>query len=90
MSDRLGLARLGESGEVFLGRDFARSQDYSEMTSATIDEEIRSLLTIAEAEARKILDTHRDALEAMADALVASETLDKDEVAELSPGVYPT
>ncbi|MEE8331020.1 MAG: ATP-dependent zinc metalloprotease FtsH, partial [Acidimicrobiia bacterium] len=59
MSERLGLARLGESGEIFLGRDFNRTQDYSETTSATIDEEIRSLLTIAQAEARKILATHR-------------------------------
>ncbi len=42
MSDRIGTLTLGSSqNEVFLGRDFAQSKEYSEETAAIIDEEVK-------------------------------------------------
>ncbi len=84
MSDRLGPMRYGKpEGEVFLGRDYARQQDYSDEIASRIDEEVRYLINQAHEEAREILTAHRDALDRLAEALREKETLDAAEVAEL-------
>ncbi len=84
MSDRLGPLQYGKpEGEVFLGRDYTRGNEVSDDLAAAIDEEIRKLITQAHEEARQILSTHRDALDAIADALLDQETLDSDEVAAI-------
>ncbi len=84
MSDQLGPMQYGKpAGEVFLGRDYARQQDYSDEVAANIDEEVRKMITAAHEEARSILDTHHDAMERMVETLLAQETVNRDEVAEL-------
>ena len=84
MSDRLGPLQYGKpEGEVFLGRDYTRGADLSNDVASAIDDEIRKLITQAHEEARQILSTHRDALDALADALIDRETLDAKEVAEI-------
>ncbi len=84
MSDHLGPMRYGKpEGEVFLGRDYARQQDYSDEIASRIDEEVRYLITQAHEEAREILTAHRDALELLAKALIEKETLDAAQVADL-------
>ena len=71
------------TSEVFLGRDYARQQDYSDQVAAFIDEEVRKLITAAHEEAESILDRHSDAMERMVEALLEKETVDREEVAEL-------
>lgn len=84
MSDRLGPLRYGKpEGEVFLGRDYSRSNDLSDEVAAAIDDEVRRLITQAHDEAREILVTHRDALDGIANALLERETLDAKEVAQV-------
>ena len=84
MSDRLGPMRYGQSqGEVFLGRDYARQQDYSEEIASLIDQEVRGLLSQANDEARDILTTHLDALHRLASELLEKETLGRKEIAAL-------
>jgi cell division protease FtsH len=84
MSDKLGPMQYGKpAGEVFLGRDYARQQDYSDEVAAFIDEEVRKLISAAHEEARSILERHSDAMERMVEALIETETVDRDEVAEL-------
>ncbi len=84
MSDRLGPLRYGKpEGEVFLGRDYSRSNDLSDEVAAAIDDEVRRLITQAHDEAREILVTHRDALDGIANALLERETLDVKEVAQV-------
>ena len=84
MSDELGPMQYGRpSGEVFLGRDYSRQQDYSDEVAAFIDAEVRKLITAAHDEARTVLEHHRDALERMVDSLLEKETVDRDEVAEI-------
>jgi cell division protease FtsH len=88
MSDKLGPLTLGQKqGEVFLGRDFASHPDYSEQVAFEIDTEIRRLIDEAHDEALEILEQHRDSLDALAAALIDRETLEKEEVAELLPGL---
>ena len=84
MSDELGPMQYGKpAGEVFLGRDYARSQDYSDQVAAFIDSEVRKLITAAHREAESILEHHSDALERMVKTLLEKETVDREEVAEL-------
>ncbi|MEE8406372.1 MAG: ATP-dependent zinc metalloprotease FtsH [Acidimicrobiia bacterium] len=84
MSDELGPMQYGKpAGEVFLGRDYARQQDYSDQVAAFIDEAVRNLITAAHDEAQSILERHSDAMERMVEALIETETVGRDEVAEL-------
>ncbi|HKX75819.1 MAG TPA: ATP-dependent zinc metalloprotease FtsH, partial [Acidimicrobiia bacterium] len=84
MSDRLGPMQYGRpAGEVFLGRDYARQQDYSDEVAAFIDNEVRRLISAAHEEARTILEAHREALERMVAILLEKETVGPEEVAEI-------
>jgi cell division protease FtsH len=84
MSDALGPMQYGRpNGEVFLGRDYSRQQDYSDEVAAFIDAEVRKLITAAHVEARTILEHHADALERMVQVLLEKETVDRDLVAEI-------
>ncbi|MEA1903666.1 MAG: ATP-dependent zinc metalloprotease FtsH [Actinomycetota bacterium] len=84
MSDELGPMQYGRpSSEVFLGRDYARQQDYSDQVAAFIDSEVRKLITAAHEEATTILDRHSDAMERMVVALLESETVGREDVARL-------
>jgi cell division protease FtsH len=84
MSDRLGPMQYGKpGGEVFLGRDYVRQQDYSDEVAAFIDEEVRRLINAAHEEARLIVDTHREAMERMVGILLEKETVGPEEVAEI-------
>ncbi|MBS1195714.1 MAG: peptidase, partial [Actinobacteria bacterium] len=84
MSDRLGPMKYGQpEGEVFLGRDYVRHQDYSDEVASMIDEEVRKLITRAHDEARAVLTTHREALDRICTALMERETLDAGEIKEV-------
>ena len=84
MSDRLGPLKYGSpEGEVFLGRDYTQRQDLSNEVAAAIDDEVRSLITQAHDEASQILETHRDALDRIAEQLIEVETLDAEAVSKV-------
>src|SRR5690554_271079 len=84
MSDELGPMQYGKAnGEVFLGRDYGRQQDYSDEVAAFIDNEVRKMITAAHDEAMSILTHHRDAMERMVEALLERETVGPEEVAEI-------
>jgi cell division protease FtsH len=87
MSEKLGPMTLGEpQHEVFLGRDFGATPDYSQEIAFEIDKEVRSLLDGAFERAKEILEERRASLDLMAQALIDRETLDKDEVEALLEG----
>ncbi|HEY7823593.1 MAG TPA: ATP-dependent zinc metalloprotease FtsH, partial [Acidimicrobiia bacterium] len=84
MSDELGPMQYGRpNGEVFLGRDYQRQQDYSDEVAAFIDAEVRKMINAAHQEARTVLERHSDALERMVEVLLEKETVDRDEVGEI-------
>ncbi len=81
MSDSIGPRTLGQKqGEVFLGRDWASTPDYSDAVAYEIDNEVSRLLDEAHDVALEILEEHREKLDELAALLLAKETLDRDEV----------
>jgi cell division protease FtsH len=77
MSDILGHQVYGEPNqEVFLGRDFSSTPNYSEQTANTIDEEVARLMTTAHDTAYRILSEHREQLDLMAQVLLERETVE--------------
>jgi cell division protease FtsH len=80
MSDRLGTVLYGSGhSEVFLGRDYGTSKEYSEQTASVIDEEIQRIIKECYADAKQILSEHIDKLHFVAEYLLAHETMDGDQ-----------
>ena len=77
MSDALGQQTFGQSNhEVFLGRDYGNTQDYSPETAQRIDEEVARLMKEAHDTAYKILSEHAAQMHQMAQVLLERETVD--------------
>ncbi len=80
MSDRVGTIMFGGGqGEVFLGRDFAQTKDYSEETAGIIDEEVKTIIDKAYNRAKQILTEHVDKLHAVAQVLLEKEKIEGEE-----------
>ena len=82
MSDILGPVLYGNSGahdEVFLGRDFSASPDYSEDTAKLIDEEVRRIITDSYKRCESILTEHIDKLHFVAEFLLKNESMDEEQ-----------
>ncbi len=80
MSDNLGpIAYKSSQDEVFIGRDFGHSKQYSEEIAAKIDEEIYKIVESGYEKAVEMLKEHIDKLHAVANALLEQEILDGDE-----------
>jgi cell division protease FtsH len=87
MSDAMGPLTFGKKEEqIFLGREIAQHQDYSEDTALRIDQEVKRFVTDNYTRAQKLLSQHKQKLLDMADALLARETLDADQVNRLAAG----
>ncbi len=81
MSDMIGPRTLGQKqGEVFLGRDWGSTPDYSDAVAFEIDQEVRHLIDEAHDVALDILTENRDKLDALATLLLDVETLNREEV----------
>jgi cell division protease FtsH len=88
MSEKMGPLTFGRREEqVFLGRDIARHQDYSEDTAIKIDQEVKRIVEQNYARARTILTERRPLLEKVAEALLEREVLDAEEVRMLIEGL---
>ena len=81
MSTEMGPLTFGKREEsIFLGKEFARHQDYSEATAVRIDDEIRRFITAAYNGAQTLIKGNVATLEAIAQALLEHEVLDGDEI----------
>ncbi|GAI95270.1 unnamed protein product, partial [marine sediment metagenome] len=81
MSKTLGQRTFGKKQElIFLGREISEQRDYSEEVASQIDGEIKDLMDRAESRSRNVLETYRDKLDEIANALIERETLDGDEL----------
>ena len=90
MSDALGPMVYGENeGEVFLGRSVTTHKNISEATMQKVDMEIRRIIDQQYALARKLIETHRDKIEAMTHALLEWETIDADQINDIMDGKPP-
>ncbi len=90
MSDVLGPMVYGENeGEVFLGRSVTTHKNMSESTMQKVDSEIRRIIDDQYALARRLLEEHRDKVEAMTKALMELETIDADQIDDIMAGKPP-
>ncbi|MFI5255249.1 MAG: ATP-dependent zinc metalloprotease FtsH [Candidatus Limnocylindrales bacterium] len=100
MSEKLGPLAFGRRDElVFLGREIGEQRNYSDDVARQIDEEVRTIIDRGYARASEVLTQYRDRLTALADRLIAEETVESDEFEKLfadlpdprrEPGSSPT
>ena len=87
MSDTMGPLTFGKKEEqIFLGREIAQHQDYSEHTALQIDEEVKKLVMDNYARAQQMLTEHKKKLLDIAEALLAHETLDAVQITNILDG----
>jgi cell division protease FtsH len=88
MSDAMGPLTFGKKEEqIFLGREIAQHQDYSEDTALKIDQEVKRFVTQNYDRSHKLLSGSKQTLVNIADALLAREVLDADQVRRLAAGL---
>ncbi|MDF2591333.1 MAG: ATP-dependent metalloprotease FtsH [Clostridia bacterium] len=84
MSDVFGPITFGtDHDEVFIGRDLARSRNYSEEVAALIDKEIRAIIDKGYNHAEQLLKDNLSKLHAVAQALLEREKLDEKDFEEI-------
>ena len=79
MSDEIGTLYLGNDQEVFVGMEFGQSREYSEQSAAAIDAEVKKLIARCYQKACDLLTENRDKLDAVAEALLERDTLNRTE-----------
>ena len=80
MSEKLGMVSYDESaGEVFIGRDFERTRNYSENVATKIDDEVADIIRGCYSKARDIIGQNRDILEKCAALLLEKEKIGRSE-----------
>jgi len=83
----MGPLTFGKKEEqIFLGREIAQHQDYSEDTALRIDQAVKKFVTGNYARAQNILLEHKQTLLDLAEALLAHETLDAEQVRRIAAG----
>ncbi|BAK80486.1 cell division protein [Candidatus Arthromitus sp. SFB-mouse-NYU] len=83
MSEEIGTISFGGDNEVFLGRDFTKSRNFSEELGSKIDKEIKKIVDKAYNKTQTLLSENISKLHAVAKALIEKEKLDGEEFEEL-------
>jgi cell division protease FtsH len=90
MSDKLGPLSFGKRDElVFLGREIGEQRNYSDEIARQIDEEVRAIIDRPTSGRWRSSSTHKDKLVALAEKLVAEETVDSEEFEKLFSDLPP-
>jgi cell division protease FtsH len=83
MSEEIGPIFLGGEEEIFVGKEFGHTKNYSEELASKIDHEVKGILERAFDKAREILQQHMHKLTLITEALLEKEKLDADEFIRL-------
>lgn len=76
MSEAIGPLNIGEQGEeVFIGREWAQSRNFSDETARLVDAEVKRIVDTARSTARQLLEDNIDVLHRIADSLLDRETI---------------
>ena len=90
MSDKIGPIDFSSTqSEVFLGRDFANTNQLSEQTAALIDSEVKDLIHKAYERCEQILRDNMDILHRLAQFLLENETMDNAQLEAIYKGEEP-
>ena len=77
----LGPMMLDEPSEnTFLGRDYNKNKNFSDIVAHEIDEEMRSIINTCYEKSKKILKENKDLLKLIAETLLEEETITKEEI----------
>jgi len=88
MSEAMGPLTFGKKEEqIFLGREIAQHQDYSEDTALKIDHEVKRFVTDNYERAKRLLLQHKPSLEKVAAELLVREVLDGEQVRRIVAGL---
>jgi cell division protease FtsH len=87
MSERIGLVKLAPRENPYLTgglNSYGGTRPFSEETAETIDAEVRKIIGESHDEAGRLLNKHRKQLDALAEALLMRETLNEQEILEVT------
>jgi cell division protease FtsH len=84
MSDEIGMVQLSPSHNPYLGATYGASKPFSEETARRVDAEVSRIIKESHEQAKTLLTTHRRELDALVDALLARETLDEQQILEVT------
>ena len=86
MSDRVGMVQLAPRENPYLGggAGYSGATPFSEATAEAIDAEVLKIIDESHEEAKRLLTAHRKQLDALAEALLTRETLNEQEVLEVT------
>ena len=91
LSDKMGpLTYREDEGEVFLGRSVPQQKNVSPDTAQAIDHEVRQIIVRNYKRAKMILKKHAKQLDAMAEALMRYETIDRAQIIDIMEGTVPS
>ena len=86
-SEKLGTVVYGsDNDEVFLGKDYGHTRNYSESVAAQIDDEVRAIIEKAYADCRNILDANAEKMHQLAGYLLKHEKIDGEKFERLMRG----
>ncbi len=90
LSEKMGpLMYEEEEGEVFLGKQYTKSNVLSPDTAKLIDEEVRAIIDGCYQRSSQLLRDNMDKLHTMADALMLYETIDAEQIDDIMEGRKP-
>jgi cell division protease FtsH len=86
MSERLGLVQFAPRANPFIGGagGFGGEKPFSEETARIIDAEVLRIISESHDEAKRLLSAHRKELDALVEALLSRETLNEQEILEVT------
>ena len=97
MVTEYGMSKLGPmmleepSGNTFLGRDYTKNRNVSDIVAHEIDEEMRSIINECYEKTKKILKENKNLLDLIANTLLEEETITKEQIDSLvKTGHLPT
>ncbi len=79
MSDHIGVVSYDEDEEVFIGRDYGHSKNYSEQISGEIDREVKQIIDECYRKAKEIILEHESVLHRCAELLIEKEKIGQEE-----------
>ncbi|MEF2920304.1 MAG: ATP-dependent zinc metalloprotease FtsH [Acutalibacteraceae bacterium] len=88
MSDKLGPINYSGGQEVFIGRDMGQAKEFSDATSAQIDNEVHRIITEAYDKTEEILNEYIDKLHEVAQYLIKHEKMDGDVFSKIMDGTF--
>jgi cell division protease FtsH len=86
MSERLGLVELAPRENPYLSgpNGYAGARQFSEDTAEAIDAEVRKIIGESHEQAKRLLNAHRKQLDALVEALLSRETLNEQEILQVT------